>query len=202
MTDRSPIEFWFDFGSGYAYFVALQIEELAARHGRCVRWRPFMLGAAFQKTGARGLSSTPLKRDYARRDWQRIARLLNVPFAPPPDHPQVALTATRLFYAVEEQRVDDAPRFARAVFDGYYSGVTSLSDVRPLLELMRDLGLDDQRAAGRIANPQFKQVVRDIGEGAVSTGIFGSPWLIADGEPFWGWDRLALLDEWLSRGGW
>jgi 2-hydroxychromene-2-carboxylate isomerase len=31
---RAPIEFWFDFASGYAYFAALEIEALAERHGR------------------------------------------------------------------------------------------------------------------------------------------------------------------------
>src|SRR5262249_35800354 len=37
----APIEFWFDFASGYAYFAALEIEALAERHGRNVLWRPF-----------------------------------------------------------------------------------------------------------------------------------------------------------------
>ena len=76
----TPIEFWFDFASGYAYFAALEIEALAERHSRTVAWRPFTLGAAFKVTGAQGLSRTPLKRDYARRDWQRLARLKGVPF--------------------------------------------------------------------------------------------------------------------------
>jgi len=87
VVGRSPLEFWFDFASAYAYFAALQIDELAARHGRAVRYRPFMLGAAFRKTGATALSHTALKGDYARRDWDRIARLLNVSFVPPPGHP-------------------------------------------------------------------------------------------------------------------
>lgn len=38
------------------------------RHGRTLTWRPFMLGAAFEVTGARGLSRTPMKREYAGRD--------------------------------------------------------------------------------------------------------------------------------------
>ena len=71
----SEIEFWFDFGSAYAYFASLEIEDLAARHSRRVAWRPFMLGTAFKLTGAKGLSSTPLKKDYSRLDWERIARL-------------------------------------------------------------------------------------------------------------------------------
>ena len=71
----SPLEFWFDFASGYAYLAALEIEALAERCGRTVTWRPFTLGVAFKVTGAQGLSSTPLKREYALRDWQRLARL-------------------------------------------------------------------------------------------------------------------------------
>ena len=37
---------------------------------------------------------------------------------------------------------------------------------------------------------------------AIRRGVFGSPFFIKDGEPFWGWDRLGMLDDWLSRGGW
>ena len=36
----SPIEFWFDFSSGYAYFAADGIDALGERHGRSVVWRP------------------------------------------------------------------------------------------------------------------------------------------------------------------
>src|SRR5207247_6439063 len=84
----APVEFWFDFASGYAYFGVLEIEALAERHGRTAAWRPFTLGAAFKVTGAQGLSRTPLKRDYARRDWQRLARLKGVPFSLPENHPR------------------------------------------------------------------------------------------------------------------
>src|SRR5437773_2611093 len=94
----APIEFWFDFASGYAYFAALEIEALAERHGRTVAWRPFALGAAFKVTGAQGLSRTPLKRDYARRDWQRLARLKGVPFSLPENHPRTGLPAIRAFF--------------------------------------------------------------------------------------------------------
>jgi 2-hydroxychromene-2-carboxylate isomerase len=94
----TPIEFWFDFASGYAYFAALEIEALAERHGRTIAWRPFTLGAAFKVTGAQGLSRTPIKRDYARRDWQRLARLKGVPFSLPENHPRTGLPAIRAFY--------------------------------------------------------------------------------------------------------
>ena len=36
----------------------------------------------------------------------------------------------------------------------------------------------------------------------LARGVFGSPFFIVDGEPFFGVDKLELVDEWLSRGGW
>ena len=109
----APIEFWFDFASGYAYFAALEIDALAERHGRTVVWRPFTLGAAFKITGVQGLSSTPLKRDYARLDWRRLARLKGVPFGPPENHPRTGLPAIRAFYHLERKDADTAAAFAK-----------------------------------------------------------------------------------------
>ena len=96
----APIEFWFDFSSGYAYFAAHVIDEVAERHDRSVLWRPYMLGVAFKHTGARGLSSTPMKGDYARRDWARLARMAGLEFQLPPNHPITALPASRAYYWV------------------------------------------------------------------------------------------------------
>jgi 2-hydroxychromene-2-carboxylate isomerase len=31
--------------------------------------------------------------------------------------------------------------------------------------------------------------------------VFGSPFVIVDGEPFWGLDRFEQIDRWLARGG-
>src|SRR5271154_2989704 len=101
MSGRGEIEFWFDFGSAYAYFASLEIEDLVARHGRLVAWRPFMLGTAVKLTGAKGLSSTPLKKDYSMLDGKGSAGRRCVPSTRPPPHPPVALAATRAVYAVE-----------------------------------------------------------------------------------------------------
>jgi 2-hydroxychromene-2-carboxylate isomerase len=33
---------------------------------------------------------------------------------------------------------------------------------------------------------------------AVDRGIFGSPFIVVDGEPFWGADRLPMVERWLE----
>ena len=39
-------------------------------------------------------------------------------------------------------------------------------------------------------------------EKAITRGAFGSPYIVVDGEPFWGSDRLEQIDKWLATGGW
>jgi 2-hydroxychromene-2-carboxylate isomerase len=53
-----------------------------------------------------------------------------------------------------------------------------------------------------MVTPEIKEQAKVASDEALSKNVFGSPFLIVDGEPFWGWDRLPLLEEWLKRGGW
>ena len=53
-----------------------------------------------------------------------------------------------------------------------------------------------------IVGPQFKAGLKSEVELAMANGVFGSPFVIVDGEPFWGADRLAMVEEWLKTRGW
>lgn len=199
---HSAIEFWFDFASAYAYFAALEIEGVAKRHRRSVLWRPFTLGAAFKVTGVQGLSSTPLKKDYTRHDWQRLARLKGVPFRLPERHPRVGLPAIRAFYCIERMDPGGAARLAKELICGYFREGFDTDDPAAIAQLASRLGLDAEELLTGMTDPKVKAVARRHGEDAVARGVFGSPWIFVDGEPFWGSDRLAMIELWLSKGGW
>lgn len=202
MTTAAPIEFWFDFSSGYAYLAAQEVDALGERVGRAVLWRPYMLGTAFKVTGMRGLSSTPLKGDYARHDWGRAARRLGVPFEPPAGHPKVALPATRAFYWIATTHPGTETRFAQEVFRRYYSSNLDTSDADAVAAVAGAVGLDAAQARAGLGTPEIKDRARVVSEEAVARGIFGSPFFVVDGEPFWGWDRLPMIEEWIRTGGW
>lgn len=199
----ADIEFWFDFSSGYAYFASLRIGALAEKHGRRVLWRPFLLGTAFKATGMRGLSSTPLRGDYARHDWARLARRAGVTFAPPAAHPITALPASRLFYWLEERDPAEAVAWARRAFDVYYCDGVDLSTIEIAADLAAaQTGRSATELAAGATSDAIKARTRARSEEAVARGIFGSPLFVVDGEPFWGADRLPMIDDWLSVGGW
>jgi 2-hydroxychromene-2-carboxylate isomerase len=198
----APIEFWFDFASGYAYFAALEIEALAGRHGRTVAWRPFTLGASFKVTGAQGLSRTPLKGDYARRDWQRLARFKGVPFNVPENHPRTGLPAIRAFYHLERKAAPAAAALAKHIIIGYFQNGLDTDDPNAIAAAAASLGADREMILAGIADPEVKAIARQQGEQAVGRGVFGSPWIFVDGEPFWGSDRLPMVERWLAEGPW
>lgn len=200
--DPRPIEFWFDFSSGYAFFAAHEIEDLGRRVGRNVQWRPFMLGAAFKVTGARGLSSTPLKAEYALRDWNRIARSKRVDFALPPGHPAVALAATRAYYWIEAQSSETASAFALRVFEAYFQAGVDTGDIAHVARLTAEFGFDPGAATEAMSDPAVKSVARAHCDDALDRGVFGSPFFFVDDEPFWGWDRMAMMERWIRTGGW
>ena len=35
-------------------------------------------------------------------------------------------------------------------------------------------------------------------DAAIERGVFGSPYFVVDGEPFWGSDRLEQMEKWLQ----
>jgi 2-hydroxychromene-2-carboxylate isomerase len=199
---KSPIEFWFDFSSGYAYFAAAIIDELANRHGRTVLWRPYMLGVAFKHTGARGLSSTPMKGDYARRDWARLSRQTGLAFRPPENHPITALPASRAYYWVEEHHPNAAHDFARAAFHTYFAEARDMTVPATVASVGASLGLPAAELEAGITGEQMKTKVRAASDEAIAKGVFGSPFFLIDGEPFWGWDRMPMIESWLETGGW
>ncbi|KAA8606625.1 2-hydroxychromene-2-carboxylate isomerase [Salipiger aestuarii] len=198
----NPIEFWFDFSSGYAFFAAQEIDALSSRVGRTVLWRPYMLGTAYKVTGARGLSSTPLKRDYARRDWARIAKARGLSFQLPPEHPRVALPATRAFYWIEAQDPGAARCFAKRIFAGYFNEGLDTASPEAVAPVALDFGYQPEDLMAGIIDPVIKSRTTELAEDAVARGVFGSPFFLVDGEPFWGWDRMGMMEEWIEAAGW
>jgi 2-hydroxychromene-2-carboxylate isomerase len=62
------------------------------------------------------------------------------------------------------------------------------------------LNADELRAG--IGDPATKDRTKAEVDKAIAVGAFGSPYIVIDGEPFWGSDRLEQIEKWLATGGW
>jgi 2-hydroxychromene-2-carboxylate isomerase len=196
-----PIEFFFDFSSPYGYIASRLIDDLAARHGREVTWKPILLGAIFKLTGSAPLTTIPLKSDYSQRDFPRTARFYGVPFTMPAQFPFSGVQANRAFYWLDGTDPKAARALAHALYDWAFSG-HDIASPEAVIEIAAGLGIDRAAVAAGMASPEAKERTRAENDAAVARNVFGSPYIVVDGEPFWGSDRLDQIEKWLETGGW
>ncbi|SMF21556.1 2-hydroxychromene-2-carboxylate isomerase [Tistlia consotensis] len=198
----APIDFYFDFSSPYGYLASERIDALAARHGRSVVWRPFLLGAVFKTTRTEPLLNIPLKGDYARRDIERSARALGVPYRLPESFPFLSVAACRAFYWLAGERPDLARDLAQALYRRAFAEGGDISRADSVVAVAEGLGVERPALEAALQDAEVKDRLRREVEAAVATGVFGSPFMVVDGEPFWGNDRLDAVERWLETGGW
>lgn len=200
----APLTFWFDFISPFGYFASLRIDALAAKHQRTVDWRPLLLGVTVLKVmGLKPVMETPLKGAYAARQVERYARRHGIVLArdllAPPMNP---LPAGRTMAWLRAHAPASAKPFAQAGLHAYWAEGRSLDQADALRAVAARAGVPADVAEAALADPAAASLLRAEVESAIAMGAFGSPFVIADGEPFFGVDNLELLDEWLARGGW
>jgi len=196
-----PLEFYFDFSSPYAYLASEKIDELAAKYGRKVKWRPILLGPVFKTTGSAPLTEIPVKGVYSRHDFDRSARYLGIPFKLPAKFPLATQVAARAYYWLHERDCAQARAFAQATFRAVFVQERDISDPAVVAELASEVGADAAALMSGVQSDGIKNRLRQEGEAAIARGVFGAPFIFVDGEPFWGADRLPQIERWLAEGG-
>ncbi len=196
-----PIEFYFDFSSPYAYLASERVDDLAAKHGRKVKWRPMLLGVVIQKTGLTLLLDVPIKGEYSMRDILRSARYYDVTFNFPAKFPVSAVTPSRAYYWLHGQDCQKARDFAHAAFRAYWVDGRDISDMAVVLDIAVALGVDRDALSAGMVTPEIKERLKFETDTALAKGMCGAPYFVVDGEPFWGADRLRQVEKWLQTGG-
>jgi 2-hydroxychromene-2-carboxylate isomerase len=192
------IEFYFDFSSPYGYLASQRIEALAVKYGRTVDWRPVLLGPAFKAMGMPILVTIPLKGEYSKRDFPRSARFHGVPYKQPSPFPISTLAAARVFYWLKEKDERKAIEAAKAFYKAYFVDNVNISETENVVKITQSLGCDAAQVRAALENQSVKDRTKAEVEASLAKGVFGSPYIVVDGEPFWGMDRLDQVERWLQ----
>ena len=70
--------------------------------------------------------------------------------------------------------------------------------VAELAKLAEPLGVDPIAMNEGANNYQIKDQLKAEIDVAMAKGVFGSPFVIVDGEPFWGFDRFDQVEAYLK----
>lgn len=198
----APIEFYFDFSSPYGYLASERIDAIGAEFGREVLWRPVLLGVIFKTTGQSPLVGQTLRGPYHERDMRRSARKHGIEFALPDSFPFSSIYACRIFYWLDARDRAAAKAYAHAVYRAAFARNRAVAEPTDAIAVAVECGHDEGAVKAGMQEPAVKERLRDETLAAMHKGVFGSPFILVDGEPFWGSDRLAEVREWLQTGGW
>ena len=194
------LDFWFDFASTYSYPAAVRIGALAAHAGVRVRFRPFLLGPIFQAQGwtTSPFNLYPAKGRHMWRDLERLCADLDIPFRRPDPFPQNSLLAARVALAALDHSWGEA--FCVALFRAQFGDGRRIDDAGTIGEVLAGLQIDPQPVLAAAGSEANKARLRAQTEEAQQRGLFGAPsFTTADGELFWGNDRLEPALRWASR---
>lgn len=180
----------------------MRIEALAQAADVSVRWRPFLLGPIFK---AQGWDTSPFnlyaaKGRYMWRDLERICGGLGLPFRRAPGaFPQTSLLAARV--ALVGLAEGWGEEFSRHVYRAQFGEGKRIDDPAVIADAIRARGLAASEVFARAQSDAIKDALRAQTAQAQEIGIFGAPsFVTADGEIFWGNDRLEAALAWAKRG--
>jgi 2-hydroxychromene-2-carboxylate isomerase len=198
------IDFYFDFISPFGYFASLRIDDLAAKYGLVANWHSMLIGVSVVKVmGMKPLLEVPLKGPYIARDARRYARRHGMALARDPGAPPVdPRPAGRAFNWLLQYHPDAARSFAQKAFASYWLQGQDISAPAVVAGIVGESGLAREPIAEGIAGEEAGRLLRSSVEASLARGVFGSPFFIVGDEPFFGLEKMELLEDWLASGGW
>lgn len=195
------LDYFVTLHSPWSYLGHQAFLDMAARHGAQVRVRPVRIFDLFAEVGALPLAQRPPARQaYRLIELQRVREQRGLPLnLRPKFYPVDIALADRITIALTEQ--GHAPHtYMSAAYAALWVHDADLSDVGTLTALLDAQGFDADAVLAAAADERIEAIYRDNTQAAIEAGLPGLPGYVRDGEPFWGQDRIDLLDAALTSG--
>ena len=193
-SEKIQVKMYSDFKSPYAYLAFDPGMALGERFNVRVRWIPFQL--RLKGKGERSLYSE-YKVKYSYMDARRWAKPRGLWIRGPLKIYDTTPAAIGGLFAEQHGRLLD---FGRLAFEKFFLREFEVDQPEAVARLIADLGLSD-RDYLEFLHGYGREAYRRCQDEAAMDHVFGVPFFLFAGEPFWGYDRIALLEQRLSEAG-
>lgn len=193
----AAIRFYFDFLSPYAYLAHQRLGGLVSRYERELVYCPVDLEQLKLGVGNTGPSTRdmPIKHRHLRLDLQRWAAHYEVALNPPAGYGSQRLTAG-VFYAIDRGA---ASGYVRTAWQLVWGEGGAMNDDALLAAAAARMGWNPDEFIGFASGAAARDRLRQASVAALECGVFGVPTMIADGQMWWGNDRLHFLENHLKE---
>ncbi len=196
MKSHPTIDFYFDYLSPYAYIGWFGIQKICAARRLELRPHPVLFAGLLNHWGQLGPAEIPPKREFVYKDTCRLAALAGLPFNSPRLHPFNPLTALRM--SLKETSGDRQRDIIHALWHAAWGMGIDMGNPDELVAALNNAGLPGHEILKAAQQPAAKEALKQNTAHAIAHGVFGIPTAIANGELFWGADRLSHLELFLD----
>ena len=197
------IDYYISLNSPWTYLGSARFAAMAKTYGARVVVKPTKFGEVFAKTGGLPLPKrAPQRQAYRMMELKRWRAATGLPIVlEPKTFPADEAAGVRLVLAAAHAGLD-AHALAGEIGRTLWEREQNFADPVVLADAARRVGID--AAAIRAAGPSDAALDAEWDANtaeAVARGVFGAPsYVFADGEIFWGQDRLDFVEKKLAHG--
>ncbi len=190
------IDYYFSLLSPFTYLAGDRLEQVAAKHGAKIAYRPLDIMKLFPETGGVPVPKRhPSRQEYRLQELRRLSKHSGLPLNIRPAHwPTDSAPASAAVIATQAAG-GDAGRLAQAFLAACWAEEKDIADPGVVAEKLALVGQD---AAALDLDAAAAEFEANMGR-ALEAGVFGSPFYVVGEERFWGQDRLAHLDLHLAE---
>lgn len=193
------IDYFFSTLSPFAYLAGMRAEEIAARHGATLRYKPMDIIALFGRTGGTPPAERhPSRQDYRLQELARQSTKTGLPLTLQPAHfPTNPAPSSYAIIAAQDTGGGDLGALVHSILRACWAEERDIADDAVVRDCLEQAGFDPDLANRGLLSGAETYAANT--EEAVERGVFGSPFYVVDsGQKFWGQDRLPDLDDHLA----
>ncbi|MBY5474638.1 2-hydroxychromene-2-carboxylate isomerase [Rhizobium leguminosarum bv. viciae] len=201
MSFKKPaIDYFFWVNSDWAYFGNPRLKAISERYDVPVNVIPIDVSLVLATTGGLPLEQrSKARQDYRLIELKRYSALLQMPINISPKHDRANCPLASLFLVAAIERGDCSIELIHAIMRALWVEERDIESKEELMTISTTLGLEGSAILSAAGSPEVAMKYRSNTERAIENGAFGSPFYIFDREPFWGQDRLHLLEMAVNR---
>jgi 2-hydroxychromene-2-carboxylate isomerase len=195
MTDLAEVKMYSDFKSPYAFLAFDPAFDLEESYSIRMKWLPFQL--RIKGKGQRSVYSE-WKVRYSYMDARRNANLRGGLMLRGPL--KIFDTTPALIGGLFAERHGLVREYGRKVFEEFFKRELAADDADAIAGIIESLGLSVGEYRDFLAG-EGAALYERIQEESAEDHIFGVPLFVFNGEQFWGYDRMWLLERRLEEAG-
>jgi len=193
------IDYFFSTLSPFTYLAGTRLEQIAARHGATITYKPLDIVSLFGRTGGTPPNERHVSRqEYRLQELSRQAAKSGLPINPKPAFwPTNPAPSSYAVIAAQKAGGGDLGALLHGLFAACWAQDRNIAEDAVIRDCLTAAGFDPALAdSGLLSGAEIYAANL---EEAVNRGVFGAPFYITDDDQrFWGQDRLDDLDAHLG----